>query len=347
MASLRETSIYAKKIIKFSAIGLVVFLIFKLSFGIVKKIWLQYHPPAPPPPTVDFGKLSPIKFPEDKKISGLNFELETPSGELPEFPVQIEVYQFVSPQAKLLAVEKAQQQAEEFGFKTEPQKLSSTIFQWKKQDPLSSVLEINILTKDFSLEYDWQEQAQLFKQKNPPNQEQAVQFVKSFLSARDLLHQDLKQGVVNSSFSKIKQTETVSAVSLSEAHFIELEFFRKDINELPVLTPDIKKGIVSAVVSGVEGMDKIVSLDYNFFEIDYSREPTYPIKSGDVVWEELKQDKAFIVNWSGEKDIVIRRVFLAYFDSWEYPVYLQPVFVFQGDSDFIAYLPAVEDDWIE
>jgi len=40
-------------------------------------------------------------------------------------------------------------------------------------------------------------------------------------------------------------------------------------------------------------------------------------------------------------------VYLAYYDSLDPQTYLQPVFVFEGDDDFLAYVPAVEAAWVD
>jgi hypothetical protein len=44
-----------------------------------------------------------------------------------------------------------------------------------------------------------------------------------------------------------------------------------------------------------------------------------------------------------QANITIKKMFLAYYDPDEYQPYLQPVYVFVGDNDFVGYVPAVED----
>ena len=43
----------------------------------------------------------------------------------------------------------------------------------------------------------------------------------------------------------------------------------------------------------------------------------------------------------------VRTVTLAYYDSLDPQNYLQPVFVFEGDDGFLAYVPAVALPWTE
>ena len=44
--------------------------------------------------------------------------------------------------------------------------------------------------------------------------------------------------------------------------------------------------------------------------------------------------------------IVIRNISLAYYDSDEPQEYLQPIFIFEGDNDFVAYLPAITGEYL-
>ena len=45
--------------------------------------------------------------------------------------------------------------------------------------------------------------------------------------------------------------------------------------------------------------------------------------------------------------VVIREVYLAYYDAGEQVEFYQPVIVFAGDNNFIAYVPAVTADYYE
>ena len=63
-------------------------------------------------------------------------------------------------------------------------------------------------------------------------------------------------------------------------------------------------------------------------------------------FEELKAGKAYIASISGEsQNIVIRRIYLAYYDPGEATDFYQPIIVFEGDNNFVAYLPAVSADY--
>ena len=76
---------------------------------------------------------------------------------------------------------------------------------------------------------------------------------------------------------------------------------------------------------------------------------TYPLKSGAVAWQDLLDGYALIVNVgrNSPDKIVIRKIYLAYYDSEEPQLYLQPIFVFEGDNDFVAYLPAIDSNYLK
>jgi hypothetical protein len=41
----------------------------------------------------------------------------------------------------------------------------------------------------------------------------------------------------------------------------------------------------------------------------------------------------------------VRKIYLAYYDAGVYTEFYQPVFVFEGDKDFVGYVPAVTTDY--
>ena len=60
--------------------------------------------------------------------------------------------------------------------------------------------------------------------------------------------------------------------------------------------------------------------------------------------EKLRED---IRNNPGVKQAVVRNVSLAYYDSVIPQNYLQPIYVFEGDGNFIGYVSAIDLFWVE
>ena len=89
-------------------------------------------------------------------------------------------------------------------------------------------------------------------------------------------------------------------------------------------------------------------------EANYSRQnimdesATYPIKTAQQAFEELQEGNGFIASHSGDStNVKIKEVYLALYSEGKLQQYLTPVIVFEGDNNFVAYVPAVTDEWIE
>jgi len=73
------------------------------------------------------------------------------------------------------------------------------------------------------------------------------------------------------------------------------------------------------------------------------------LKTAQVAFEDLKVGKGYIANIGLNKDgkVVIRRIYLAYFDPNIPSSFYQPVIVFEGDRSFLAYVPAITDAYLQ
>ena len=88
----------------------------------------------------------------------------------------------------------------------------------------------------------------------------------------------------------------------------------------------------------------VIKSQIAFFEKSEEQIGVYPIKTGEEVWLELNSGLGFVVaGTQGQKNIVIKSMNLGYFDPDIYQNYLQPVYVFIGEGDFAAYVPAVKE----
>jgi hypothetical protein len=95
------------------------------------------------------------------------------------------------------------------------------------------------------------------------------------------------------------------------------------------------------------GGAKVLRAQIKFFEKSEEQIGVYPLKTGDAVWTELKEGKGMVVSdIKNQKDITIKKMFLGYLDPSVYQDYLQPVYVFLGANNFVAYVPAVSNDFL-
>ena len=160
--------------------------------------------------------------------------------------------------------------------------------------------------------------------------------------------EDLQEGPATFDFLKISQGTFMPSISLSEADVVRVNLFRRSYNEYPSLPPSPGKANVWFISGGNSQRDKqIIGGQFHYFPVDEETVSTYPSKQAIQAWEDLHNGKAFIANLGSEdvKDIKIRRSYLAYYDSGVPMEFYQPIIVFEGDNDFVAYVPAVASEY--
>jgi len=305
--------------------------------------------PAPTPdPTVKFGKLTKIPFPESATTK-LTYTLETVTGGLPQdMATQAKVYFMPKISANLLSLDNTKSKAESLGFDKDIQQISETVYKFKHSN-YPSTLQINIVTNNFSISYDLASDNSLINLM-PPVAEVAASDFGSYLSKAGMLPDDLT-GSVTHDFLKISDGQLISAMSLSEANFIKINLFRKNYDNLPSLTKNPNQSNVWAIMSGVPNQgQQIVASEYHYHAVDETQYSTYPVKTPEVAFGELQNGQAYIaslgINAEGD-NLKIRRIYLAYFDPEEITEYYQPIYVFEGDNGFTAYLPAITADYYQ
>ena len=345
VASLTEVSYTTRKVIKYGGICLILFLVGRglLLAGIA--YWKLMNPPPPPPPTVEFGKLKPIQFPKQEK-ENINYTLQLPTIDFPEFPDRAKVLVMPYKLPSFTIWDTATAEAAALGFKSSPEELTSNIYRWTKTTPVTATLTMNIVDGSFVYKYFWQENPNILGGSLPLESEAAEQ-VLSFIGEAKNLATDLANADYKVAYVKHTGNKLISTLSISEGDLVKVNLFRANIDGMPVVTPIPSKGIVSALLSGYASQ-RLLELEYNYFPVDYSSFATYPIKTAAQAWEELRQGKGYIASSSNKNNnIVVRRVYLGFYDSYEPQTYLQPIYIFSGDDDFLAYVPAIIEEWYQ
>lgn len=346
MASLTQVSITSRKIIRYGIFFVIFLIVARILFGIGSAVYRKFFPAPPPPPTVTFGKLPKLPFPQKDKVN-LTYSLETPEGGLPILPTQSKVFFMPKLAPNLLSLDVAREKASSLGFLPTEQAVSQTIYRFSHKDT-PSILEMNIVNGNFAISYDLKADPSPIERK-PPAPEVAAAAVRSYLSSADLFPEDLTGPTANE-FLKIETDKFVGALSLSDSDLIRINFFRKTYDDLPSLTSEPNKGNVWSIVSGAREREKqIIATEYHYFPVDEGKFSTYPIKTSQAAWDELNAGGAYIAAVGGNSEggkVTIRRIFLAYYDAGVYTEFLQPIIVFEGDNGFVSYLPALTADYI-
>lgn len=355
MTQLTKIAIATRKIIKYLFLGILLIIFGRALIKTGFNIYKHYYPDPPPAPTVAFGKLPAIAFPTNDRVVP-NLILQTPSGDLPNFPDQLYVYFMPNLSSNLFSLENSKRLASRLGFTIGPDKLSETLFLFK-HEKAPAELKLDIVTGAFSISYDLSKDPSPLEAR-PFAPEVAISTARNFMSSGGVLPADLT-GPTTHEFLKQQEGQLINAISLSDANLVKVSFYRKGflgnsfvnpkVDNIPSLTANQEDSNIWFIVSGQRQTEKqIVAGEFHYLPVDEEKASTYPIKTAQVAWEELKSGNAFVSrNSDNPGDVTVRRIYLAYFDPGVESEFLQPIIVFEGDGGFSAYVPAVTSDFRE
>jgi len=347
MLTLTQASITARKSIRYGIFFIIFLIIGRIFLNTAIGIYKKVFPPKEAPPTVAFGKLPKLPFPEREKVS-LNFVVETPEGSLPQMPTQTKVYFMPKVSANLLSLDFAKENAKSLGYIEEPNQINESLYSFNHKS-VPSVLKTNIVNGTFSLSYDLIVDPTPLEVK-PPIAEIAISNTKSFLENAGSFPKDISEGRNNHQYLKHYSSGLVPTTSLSEANLIKVGLFRKNYNDLASVTPTPDEANIWFIVSGLRDKGKnILSGEYHYFPVDEEQFSTYPIKDSQTAWNDLVSGNYFLASKGSVREgesIKIRRIYLAYYDSGILTDFFQPIYVFEGtDKNFTAYVPAVLSEY--
>lgn len=340
--NLSDIAFGARMFIKFGAFFIVFLIVGRVVLNLTVSIYTKLNPPRPPGPTWGFGTLPPISFPTNTTTI-TSYKLETKNGAFPILTNQLPVFFIPIQTIGLLSLDQAKQEAAALGFVFPPEQTTPTVYRWKRTTPLPAILDIDIVTKNFTMRVDWGSDPGFLSQKNLPPQIFTITNTRERLAEAGLLTPDIATSEAKVSYLKSLGGSYVPAVSLSEADFLEVNIWRLPIKQqYQILGPNPRKGNVQFIFSGKRDTgSSIVEGSYMYTPIEYDRWETYGLISPTTAWQQLQAGKGYIANVDlGVSDVVVRNLYLAYFDSDKPQSYLQPMYVFTGDNNFYGYVPA-------
>ena len=134
--------------------------------------------------------------------------------------------------------------------------------------------------------------------------------------------------------------------NITNAQLIRLDFFQKSINGVPIYYPEVSTSPINAQVVNIRNNPTVIQANFNYQTIT-TINSTYPIKTVDQAFLELKDQKAYIASYFGENtNILIKNVTLGYYMGEEKQNYLMPIMIFEGNDGFFAYVSAITDEWV-
>jgi len=319
---------------------IIVLMIIAISGSIGYSIWNQYRisqiPPVMEQPEMKFGILPAINFPASNVTSSnYSYSLDTETGNLPQIPKFLKVYFIPKSSITLMAPEKSINLAQNLGFLIGPEIISANIYKFTNES--GGEMIIDLTTGNFSFQQSNVEKiATNSAQANLPNQDKIIADFKNYLSSNNLLVEDLKNGRGFVQYNNGTAQDSVTA---------KVSLFPINFENLPIITPLFNQGLIKATVNGPE-VKRYPRLDYTYWVIDKTTSSTYPLKTAQEAYEELKSGAGFVSIESNSPKVSISSVYLAYLETEEYTPYLQPVFVFEG-PDFVGLVPAINTTSIQ
>lgn len=350
MASLTQTAYFARRTVNWAIIAVIAYILMRIFWSIFITVFLLIFPPKAPPPNHLFDKLPEVIFPLQATPSAkLTFQLQTIEGTVPAASVSATVYFMPKTAPNLLGLNKAQDFATGFNFDPAPVQESKTIYRFNDAELPLRRLRYDIISNNFILRYAFEQDPSVFNGKNLPLPEDATAEAINLLQSHNLYPADITGGTNEVLFLKLNGTQLVGTTSLSQADAERIDFFRNPIGNTPVLTPFTDEAPVSIIFSGSpDAKKRIIQFAYTFWPIDYQTTATYALKTSEQAWGELQGGGGYIVRYPTSGNVaVVRNVYLAYYDSFDPQTYLQPIFVFDGDNGFRAYVPAVTSAWVQ
>ncbi len=350
--TLTELSYYSRKaipvLIIFCLFILIIFFLFKLVYLLAKsseKPKNLYLNPI-------FNKISKPIIKETTTSAGFNFTLDTVEGVPITATETAKVYFLPKTTPKFGYREKIYLIAKNFGFNPDVDRYQLIDNQavFKNED---KELIIDIANFNFSYKKDLEdltpEQLSTSNLFIPFKKEIETQAA-DFLNKVGRYPEELIKGTNRIIYLRYDQEKDsfINVKDKKQANLVEIDFFRQAVDNVEFVSPRFFTSQNYLIFLFKENNDyEMIKGQISFFEKSDNQIGVYPVKTGDQAWNELKEGKAMVVSARiGVKDIIIKSMKLYYLDPDVYQSYLQPVYVFYDDKDFIAYVPAISNEFL-
>jgi len=347
MTTLQIVTNFSRKVLAIGAMlfigGLILYFGIKIGFAVKETL----HPTPPPPPTVTYGKLPEITFPEQSNVPSFTYTVNTVEGTLPDLGDRVGVYKMQAVQPNLLALSNATAEVNKAGFASDPITVSDTKYMWTNNETPQKSLTVDIQTNNFSLTSSYQNDTTVTQASNVPDHTHALSTVNDFLTSINASPDDLDDSKTKVSLFAITNGVLTPASSISSAQIVRVDLFQKDVDKLPIYYSQPSYSSMNFLLASTDTGDPQI-VEAHFFHQDISSDSaTYPIKTAQQAVDDLKSGKAYIASYPTDiTQVTIRNINLAYYISDTDQQYLMPIIVLQGDNNFFAYDSAVKDEWI-
>lgn len=342
--TLTQTAVLVKRGVVISAIVLLLGSAGLIGYQIWHSYYIAHLPPVEEKPDAKFGLLPFPDFPASSvSTSNFSYSLDTTTGGLPKvgvdsgFEKNIKVYFLTQTFATLLSPDKSQALAEKFDILTPPNILSDTKYQFKDKN---KTLLVDLDNGNFS----YTKEATISANINP-DEDKLVSDFRQLLTSLGMLKDDLRNGRSKAVSLRVDGAKLVPAAIKSETQAVRISLWPAAIDKKSILTANPDKSLINAVVYGpANNLENYLSLSFTYYPIDTSTFATYPLKTTEVAFDDLKNGKGIVIVEPANPKVSITSVSLGYFLPEKYSPYLQPIYIFEGPT-FVAFVSAISEQY--
>ncbi len=353
---------YARTGLVFVGVGLVMVTIFQVFLTSLRSINNGTTVDDSIRPDYKFGAVPAIQFPY-QPASSKPATYKTNLGRWPSFgePTfagmkMVNVYKLQNAGFSLSADQKARQIARKLDFRSQPQILSERTYLYNNPGPpLQETLQIDLKTMFVQFSTNYLSSSNIFAtldaygNRQIPQRTSAIKAAKDFLALAELLPDDISDQGSSVDYVTAIGNSLQPVNSALEADYARVNLARQGLpgtrdgesTTYNFFGPDGFGSIQAVVGRDGTGMDSVVDLTYNYYAMDLNDAGTYLIRPVSQAWEALQAGEGYVINPRGLQSATITSVELGYYESHEEQDFLLPIYVFRGESDFVAYVMAL------
>lgn len=346
MATLTEVTYYLRKGLIFGTFFAIFATIAGIGIYVAVQNAKENVPIPTPSPKVSFGPLPKLSFPQSKAYPA-SFELLTIEGHPPPGTSSAQVYLVPKKSPTLFSRKEAEKFAQGLGFTGDPETVTDTVYTYTEPDT-NSTLVLDTVTKNFTLKRNYID-ISIFEDKPNTNETKLTQLTRQYFRNLGVWSDDLQNSTTT--YFRYEGQTLVGASKPSDAQVTRVDYFVPSINNMPIITPfKFTSGVYLLFTASDQAITNILEASFQYYPPEPNNPSfvsTYPTTSGQDAWDKLVAGGAYIASplSTGDKAL-IREIYLAYYQDVQYQPYLQPVWVFEGDNQFVAIVPAIDASWI-
>ena len=359
--TLTELAFYLRRFFPLAVLGLIILLILYLTVKIVELT----RPTTPlvvvPTPTPAFGQLVPIQIdsasplPKDKQYVMDTLEgvplTATSSARIFFVPKRTPNLGF---REKVGVIAKALK----FDEGSTTSRLDTATDTYTLVDRTKRLV-VNIDNFNYTYSQEFDEQMRLaLSSASMLNEDGVKTKAQEILRLLNRYPTDLAQGIQTVSYIAYREASGSAQASADIvqdpqiANMVAVDFFPPKISDIDTVTEDFVSSPSRVVFIPQNSKDDfVVKAQVQIFERSEDQNSSYPLKTGDQVFQDLQTGRGFLIQGSdalrGKTLVNIKKLYLAYLIPGYYTPYIQPVYVFIGEDNFVAYIPAVIDAWVQ